>query len=171
MQNSIRQSVIENRKSACLVCGAVEAHELYPGILRCGACGYVFADIQLSEDELRALYDERFFNGVAYSDYAGDERVLRKNFRLRLCALRRFTNATRHRNLLEIGSAYGFFLDEARRFFSHVEGIDITDAGTTFALEKLKLNVAQAEFLAQDYPERRFDVVCLWDTYRASRQT
>lgn len=120
--------------------------------------------MQLSADELRALYDERFFTGVAYSDYAGDERVLRKNFRLRLRILRRFTNDARHRRLMEIGSAYGFFLDEARKFFPHVEGIDITDAGTVFARERLGLNVSQADFLAEDYARRRFDVVCLWDT-------
>src|SRR2546421_5559853 len=126
----------------CIVCGSTElAAPLYRGIVRCGACGYISADMRLTDEELFALYNEGFFSGAEFSDYAADEKFFRKNFRLRLRALRKFLDPARHRRLLEIGSAYGFFLAEARRAFPHVEGIDITTAGVAHARARFNLDV------------------------------
>jgi hypothetical protein len=151
--------------AACIVCGAVsQAVPLYRGILRCGICGYVFADMRLTDDELFALYNEDFFTGDEFSDYAADERFFRKNFQLRYKELKRFIDPGRHQRLLEIGSAYGFFLDEVRHDFASVQGIDITDAGVLYAREHFKLQVVQADFLAHDYGAQKFDIVCMWDT-------
>ena len=36
---------------ACVVCGGTSASTLYEGILRCDACGHVFADTRLSDEE------------------------------------------------------------------------------------------------------------------------
>jgi predicted TPR repeat methyltransferase len=152
-------------ETRCIICGSTDAAApLYRGILRCGACGYVSADMRLSDEELFALYNEGFFTGAEFSDYAADENFFRKNFRLRLKELKKFIAPARHRRLLEIGSAYGFFLAEARNTFAHVEGIDITAAGVAYARDHFKLNVVQADFLAHDYGAERFDVVCMWDT-------
>src|SRR6266436_2614240 len=149
----------------CLVCGSTEpAAHLYHGILRCRACGYVFADMRLTDEELFALYDERFFTGAEFSDYAADEKFFRKNFRRRFEELKTFLDPARHRSLLEIGSAYGFFLDTVRDEFTSVQGIDITEAGVRYARDRFKLDVAQADFLAHDFGARKFDVVCMWDT-------
>ena len=137
---------------------------LYRGILRCGICGYVFADNRLTDEELFALYNEGFFTGVEFSDYAADERFFRKNFRLRYKELKRFIDPGRHKRLLEIGSAYGFFLDEVRNEFASVQGIDITDAGVRAARERFGLDVVQADFLAHDYGAQKFDIICMWDT-------
>jgi len=154
----------------CIVCEANDAAPLYPGILRCRACGYVFADMRLTDEELFRLYNEEFFTGAEFSDYAADAKFFRKNFALRLRELNKFLDPARHRRLLEIGCAYGFFLDVARREFAHVEGIDITDAGVRYAREELRLDVVQADFLAHDYGARKFDVVCMWDTIEHLRE-
>lgn len=155
----------------CVVCGRDDAAApLYPGILKCRACGYVFADMRLTDEELFQLYNEEFFTGAEFSDYAADAKFFRKNFALRLRALKKFLDPARHRRLLEIGCAYGFFLDVARDEFERVEGIDITDAGVRFARDELKLDVAQADFLAHDYGARKFDVVCMWDTIEHLRE-
>jgi SAM-dependent methyltransferase len=152
-------------KTRCIVCGNTQAPApLYRGIVRCTACGYVSADMRLTDEELFALYNEGFFSGAEFSDYAADEKFFRKNFRLRLRALKKFLDPARHRRLLEIGSAYGFFLDEVRREFAHIEGIDITTEGVAHARARFKLDVVQGDFLAHDYGARRFDVVCMWDT-------
>jgi SAM-dependent methyltransferase len=154
----------------CIVCDARQAETLYEGILRCGACGYVFADMRLSDEELFRLYNEEFFTGAEFSDYASDEQFFRKNFELRFKELSRFLDPARHRRLLEIGSAYGFFLDTVRRRFETAEGIDITDAGTAHARERFGLDVVQADFLAHDYGPKKFDVVCMWDTVEHLRE-
>ncbi len=154
----------------CIVCARDEGAPLYPGILRCRACGYVFADMRLTDEELFKLYNEEFFTGAEFSDYAADAKFFRKNFALRLRELKKFLDPARHRRLLEIGCAYGFFLDVARDEFARVEGIDITDAGVRYAREELKLDVVQADFLAHDYGARKFDVVCMWDTIEHLRE-
>ncbi|MDQ1557550.1 MAG: hypothetical protein QOD32_610 [Pyrinomonadaceae bacterium] len=155
----------------CVVCGRDDAATpLYPGILRCRACGYVYADMRLTDEELFALYNEEFFTGAEFSDYAADAKFFRKNFALRLRELKKFLDPARHRRLLEIGCANGFFLDVARDEFEHVEGIDITDEGTRYARDELKLDVVQADFLAHDYGARKFDVVCMWDTIEHLRE-
>ncbi len=152
------------------MCAATDAAPLYRGILKCRACGYIFADMRLTDEELFELYNEEFFTGAEFSDYAADAKFFRKNFRLRFRELKKFLDPARHQNLLEIGSAYGFFLDVVRDEFASVQGIDITDAGVRFAREELKLDVVQADFLAHDYGARKFDVVCMWDTIEHLRE-
>lgn len=154
-----------NATDECIVCGiAGKAAPLYCGIRRCVACGYVGADIRLTDAELFALYNEQFFTGAEFSDYAADEQFFRKNFQLRYRELKKFIDPVRHKRLLEIGSAYGFFLDTVRAEFVSVQGIDITDAGIAHAREHFQLDVVQADFLAHDYGAQKFDVVCMWDT-------
>ncbi len=161
---AVRGETVFLKSVNCIVCAGAAAEPLYEGILRCRTCRYVFADQELSDEDLFELYGERFFTGDEYSDYLSDERIYRRNFRRRLKALRSFVDPTRHRDLFEIGSAYGFFLDEARNYFASVEGMDITDAGVRHARERLGLNVRQGDFLAADFGARKFDVVCMWDT-------
>jgi ubiquinone/menaquinone biosynthesis C-methylase UbiE len=149
----------------CLVCGSTKpAARLYRGILRCRTCNYVYADMCLTDEELFALYDERFFSGAEFSDYADDEKFFRKNFRLRINELKCFLDPARHKSLLEIGSAYGFFLDAVRDEFESVQGIDITEAGVRYARDRFKLDVVQADFLIHDFGAKKFDLVCMWDT-------
>jgi len=148
----------------CQVCKHDTSEQLYPGILKCSECGYVFAEMRLTDEELFAIYNQQFFEDAEFGQYAGDEVFFRKNFRLRLRELKKFIDPERHRRLLEIGSAYGFFLDEVRDEFASVEGIDVTDEGVRHAREKLGLNVLHADYLKHDYGEQKFDVVCMWDT-------
>ncbi|MEJ7615370.1 MAG: class I SAM-dependent methyltransferase [Pyrinomonadaceae bacterium] len=132
--------------------------------MRCTRCGYVFADSALTDQDFYRLYNDGYFCGGAYTDYVKDERVLRKNFRARARVIQALGEPQRHRRLLEIGSAYGFFLKEVENQYASVEGIDITEAGTRFAREELQLSVVQGDFLDHDYGSVKFDVICLWDT-------
>ena len=89
--------------------------------------------------------------------------MLQKNFRLRLRTLNQFLDPARHHSLLEIGSAYGFFLELVEDRFDAV-GIDIAEDGTRYAKDFLQLNVIRDDYLAHDFGGHYFDVVCLWDT-------
>jgi 2-polyprenyl-3-methyl-5-hydroxy-6-metoxy-1,4-benzoquinol methylase len=153
-----------NTERACIICGGAEIKPFNDAVSQCRACGYIFAETKLTESEIAALYEEHLFTGGAFSDYLADEKFLRKNFANRLRVLDRFLDPKRHRNLIEIGSAYGIFLDMARDKFASVRGMDVTDAGVKYAKERFKLNVEQANFLAHDFGSEKFDVVCMWDT-------
>ena len=76
-----------------------------------------------------------------------DRAIIQKNFRLRLATLERFLDPARHRRLLEVGCAYGFFLDLARGRFETATGIDITEDGVRYARETLGLDAVQGDLL------------------------
>lgn len=136
----------------------------FPGLLRCGACGHVAADMELSAEELSRLYGHDYFHGKEYADYLAEAPALCANFRARLRVLLRHLPPDRRGSLLEIGSAYGLFLDLARREFREVRGIDISEEGVRHAREQLGIDVRQGDFLGLDLQGRQYDAVCLWDT-------
>lgn len=134
--------------------------ELYPrqGIVRCPACGLIFYDGQVAPQE---LYGEDYFAGGEYLDYVGDRRILQRNFSGRVRELRRLAPEGR---LLEIGSAFGFFLDLARRHWD-VKGLDVSPDAVAYMRDTLGIAAFDAgDFL--DLPDEpdRYDVICLWDT-------
>ncbi len=148
----------------CLVCdGALAAHDRLPGLLRCSGCTFVTADVQLDDEDLRALYGEDYFHGEEYADYVAEGPELRVNFRRRLASLLELQPEQERGRLYEIGAAYGFFLDEARHAYREVAGIDITEAGPAYARDVLGLDVASGDYLETKLPEQ-VDALCLWDT-------
>lgn len=148
----------------CIICKGTNAVPFYSGLLKCQGCGHVFADLHLDEKELSEIYRKDYFFGNEYSDYIADKDVLQKNFKLRLRILKKYIDPYYHKSLIEIGSAYGFFLDVVRHDFDSVQGIDITEDGVRYAREKLNLNILHGDFLGVDLDNQKFDVVCLWDT-------
>jgi 2-polyprenyl-3-methyl-5-hydroxy-6-metoxy-1,4-benzoquinol methylase len=144
----------------CILCGRdATAHFLYPGILRCPSCGFVYADTQLSADELQNLYQRNYFFGNEYLNYLDDKPALQKNFGARLRTLLKYSSGGK---LFEIGCAYGFFLELARRHWS-VEGCDISVPATEEA-RRNGLHVTCGDFLSLPLAHQQYDVVAMWDT-------
>ena len=154
----------------CLICRGTDTEPLYKGLLRCRNCQYIFAELKLSDEELARLYDHTLFKHGEFFYYESDRKYLTKNFRLRYRTLRRYIDPARHQRLLEIGSAYGFFLDVVRNDFQELLGIDLTDEGVRYTREELGLPAVQDDFLKHDFGARRFDVVCMWDTIEHVRR-
>jgi SAM-dependent methyltransferase len=151
-------------KRQCLVCdsGMAPAPNL-PGLLVCHACTFVSADLDLSADELRALYGADYFHGAEYSDYLADRAVAEKQFRIRLRQVLAYVPERRRSSLFEIGCAYGFFLAVAREEFRDVSGVDISEPAVAWARENLGVRATACDF--NDYViENSPDAVCMWDT-------
>jgi len=147
----------------CLVCDHDLGGSRYPGLLQCSACGFITADADLSNDDLAALYSEKYFSGEEYSDYVADKHTIQRNFRNRIKVLLRYVAEPGSKRLFEIGSAYGFFLDVARQSFKEVAGIDISSAAAAHARSSLGLRVSEGDFLNHDL-NGQVDVACMWDT-------
>ena len=95
-------------------------------IVRCSSCGLGRTWPAESFDP-KAFYRASYFQaGVAdgYADYVGSETILRLEFRRVVADLLRL-GVGRDR-LLEFGCAYGFLLEEAKPYFKHVHGIEIS---------------------------------------------
>lgn len=121
--------------ASCPACAAPEtrvgASVVYEvrgfAIARCPGCGLGRTRLPPGFDPL-ALYDEGYFQGAqddGYADYRGSERILRAEFRSALAHLRR--EGARAGKLVEVGCAYGYFLDEAAGSFE-VHGTEVAEA-------------------------------------------
>jgi len=144
----------------CLVCDHVGLDPHWDILLRCPACGFLTARLDEPVDA-RAIYDSDYFTGQEYLDYAADEAFFKKNFRKRLRDILRRKPAGR---LLEIGTAYGFFLDLARQHFD-VLGFELNRQAARYAREHFGLDVRTDDFLTVE-PETigpPVDVTVMWD--------
>lgn len=147
---------------ACRVCEGTAGYERVFGQLeRCRSCGFVtFRDYD--RGQLQEIYNDDYFAGSEYPDYVGQQDALRRSMRWHLKQMARY--GPRRGSLLEVGCAYGLFLDEARAHFGLVAGVDICEAPTAYAREKLSLQARCGDFLRMDFGDQRFDTVCFWDT-------
>ena len=125
----------EIRFLTCPSCGGARPHAyLYSkngcDILRCELCGLGRAET--TNFDPSTFYTGDYFNGRkadGYADYAGAEMVLRREFARTLAFVRRFCPQGR---LIEIGCAYGFFLQEAKPWFD-VAGIEPAEEAAVYA--------------------------------------
>jgi SAM-dependent methyltransferase len=147
----------------CLVCNGGLGPSRYAGLLQCVGCGFITADVYLSARELTNLYGSNYFHGEEYSDYLADQNTIKRNFRARLNVLLRYVKDPADKQLFEIGSAYGLFLNVARQYFQSVQGIDVSQPAVEYARSELKVNVSQGDFLDHSL-DRPIDVACMWDT-------
>lgn len=150
--------------SECIVCHHLDVKPKYSGLVQCNNCRHIFSDVNVDDKEIFDLYKNSYFFGEEYKDYLADKTVIQKNFKLRLKTLEKFLDPQRHQNLLEIGCAFGFFLEMVRSRFNTVLGIDISDEGIAYSKKELGLNAVRDDFLKHDFHHDKFDVICLWDT-------
>lgn len=120
---------------SCVACGGVAARPLYTvngfDVVQC-SCGLARTAVPADFDPA-SIYTEAYFQGGhhdGYADYAGSRDALRAEFRRTLDAL-----PVRAGKLIEVGCAYGFFLDEAATRFD-VCGVEVADAARNACEER-----------------------------------
>ncbi len=157
---------ISLQSEACFACQTVVCPQFlfsvkgFP-ILRCPSCGLGWT-VTSPEFDPANIYTRGYFQGEqpdGYVDYQGSHAELATEFRslLRDMAAAGKTNG----KLLEVGCAYGFFLDEARQSFD-VSGIELAE-DAVLACQARGLEVvryADETFYARRGP---FDVVVMLD--------
>ncbi len=131
----------------------------FPGkqIVRCPRCGLIF---YTGGTEGVDLYGHDYFAGGEYFDYLADKRVIQRNFSRQIPRLLRLAPRGR---LLEVGSAYGFFLELAGAHWE-VLGIEVSAQGVRHARETLGVPSLQADFLDLPDEPQAYDLICMWDT-------
>lgn len=162
--SSLQGSSAEPNLNKCIICNSRQTKPLYRDILKCSNCGHIFCSLPLDEKKNLELYGKDYFFGDEYNDYLADRKVFEKNFGRRFKVLKRFIDPLRHRRLLEIGCAYGFFLSLVKSRFEKVLGMDISEDAIRYARDKLRLDCFSADFLRHDFGGEKFDIVCMWDT-------
>jgi SAM-dependent methyltransferase len=140
----------------CIACGGSSLKPIYAGLFQCQHCKHAAAP---SGVHLQELYTADYFLGGEYRNYLDDKKVLQRNFRNRLRVLDRFLT-TDHQKLLEIGCAYGFFLELAKDRFRYATGVDVASSALRHARAN-GLSVFHGNLLESDL--LGYDVACLWD--------
>jgi 2-polyprenyl-3-methyl-5-hydroxy-6-metoxy-1,4-benzoquinol methylase len=146
-----------------MVCHGRYAPSTLPGLKQCTSCGFITADLAISDDELTALYGKDYFHGDEYRNYVSEEESLKANFRRRIQTLAQIIPDLREKRIFEIGCAYGFFLDEVRGAVRSAQGIDIVEDGTRFARDVKQVDAITGNYLDFE-PAGSVDVITMWDT-------
>src|SRR5207249_5299251 len=94
---------------------------------QCQYCQLIFANLKLSENDILEIYKDQYFAGKAYLNYAEEKKALQLNFQKRIKEFLPFIENPKSKSLFEIGSAYGFFLELAKKKFHFVAGVDVND--------------------------------------------
>ena len=119
----------------CPVCGELRIHTFMwmknnYNVYRCNSCGLGRADAR--DFDPGSFYNEAYYSGGCadgYVDYKGAENAIRREFRSTVELIRRLGPGSG--KLLEVGCAYGFFLQEAKPYYD-VMGVEQAVDAVTF---------------------------------------
>jgi len=142
----------------CLLCGNNEIVPYFKGLLKCTSCNFVTTDLDIDASDIQKIYSKKYFFGDEYVDYMKDKEILQVNFRRKLESILGYKN---NGLLVEIGCAYGFFLELAKQYFE-VKGYEICQDAVDYA-KGLSLDVESGDFLKANIPENSVDVITMWD--------
>ena len=148
--------------SACVCCGEAEWLPKYRVLRECKSCGFIRADMDLTHEQVRKLYQEDYFQGEEYGDYLADQDSHRKNFAARLKTIRRITGDIS--SLFEIGCAYGFWLDQCQKAGIDCAGVDVCAEPVRHARMEMGQNAQLGDFLSIPLEKGRYQSYCMWDT-------
>lgn len=157
----------------CCVCRH-EGRPIYDldpfGVVRCPTCSLVFISPRLTSDALQRLYDDvAYFEGdggvYGCEGRFGPAMALQRRWMAGRLALaeRELGRPPAGARLLEVGCAYGLFLEQARGRGFEVTGVELSHNAAEQARAQRGLTVHSTHVcnapLAGPY-----DVVCAWDT-------
>jgi len=129
-------------------------------IYECQKCKTKIMNIIINKKD---IYTEKYFT-KDYSkqygkSYINDKDNIRKFAKKRLKIINKLIS--NKNSLLDIGCAYGFFLEEAKKYFKNITGIEINKEATEYARKVLKLNVINKDLNMLPI-NKKYDVITLW---------
>lgn len=133
-------------------------------ILRCGECGVVFRENQVDRATARSLYDDDGYLETPYFEAlkVGHRRDV-EPWLLYNHALSRLETLTQGRRLLDVGAAYGAFMELARERGWEVSGLDVSAKACGYAARERALEVFNGTLEEARFPTGHFAAVTLWD--------
>jgi SAM-dependent methyltransferase len=135
---------------------------------RCRTCGNAFVPDAAVPEGLEALYAPSYFAGgseTGYPTYLADAPIIERNFARRLRLLGSFVPRGR---LLDVGSAYGFFLKVAREAGWEAMGVEIAAECAAAGARLAGVPVLAGDFLEAELPGS-FDAVTMFDVLEHMR--
>lgn len=143
--------------SRCLLCDSerIQGADSEFNLWHCQACGYVFDNPRPTLDALVRFYSKP----GKYDSWLDAEAPRNRLWKRRL---RKLLKHAGRRNLLDVGTGTGQFLNVAKPYFTHVTGTEVSQSGLSVAREKYNLDVASGELEVCDLPRSSFDTITLF---------
>ena len=155
----------------CIICGQnrTKIFTVNNGfnLVRCLNDDLIYVNPQPDKDDYDRFYGspDYFLRGeqeLGYADYMADKEAIYKNGQVIIDAIKKFCKSGK---LLDIGCAYGFSLDVARRSGFDVWGNDLNREAVRYASETLNMTNARPGYLKDmDYENDFFDVAMMLGT-------
>lgn len=136
--------------------------ELHFGV--CSTCSTLYANPRMTVESLRTLYDsEEFFEGkeqnLNYYSFLAGETYLRRTAKGRID---RFKGLAKGKRLLEVASAAGFFLAEAKAAGFDAEGVEFSGPMARYASERWEVPVTAGSIEEVELQPEAYDVIASW---------
>ena len=138
-------------------------------IVRCKSCGLVYVSPRDAFNRIVRLYSHPYFElekfarkyRTGYRNYVADRELHAAYFRKKVREIRRHTSGGR---LLDVGTAFGYFLEEARQAGFDGWGIDVSEYAATEAGKRLGKRILKGTLKDAELPAESFDVVTAFQT-------
>lgn len=136
-------------------------------LYHCAHCGLIFYDFKNDYAKfLEKQYSKGYFTGEvklrSYSDYGKDESIIKKNMKW---YLNKILEIKKQGRILDVGCAYGYFLELAKEKGFEVFGIDPSDYAVKHAKRKFGKRVQKSFLEVADFPSNYFDVITMFDVF------
>jgi 2-polyprenyl-3-methyl-5-hydroxy-6-metoxy-1,4-benzoquinol methylase len=154
---------------ACAICAGRDTRHLYAksgyGIAACVRCGLVYANPRAPSEKILARYNRDYF----WNEYLPSLGAANGTFDLtqfdtrHAPLLRLMAERAPGRRLLEVGCGAGFFLKAAARAGWQVEGIELSDEASRFAVERLQLPIRRERAETAPIAPGSFEAAAMFD--------
>lgn len=131
---------------------------------KCKSCGMLYIrDGETDAKPHHERYDSDYFkdtlkkNLTGYMNYEKQSRPLRMNFRALLSRIHPYLLPGSPLSMLDVGCAYGFLLDEARKIGMSVHGLDLSESAVQW-MEK-HLAIKGTVGLSSEAPQGPYDLI------------
>ncbi len=131
----------------------------------CSNCNALYANPRITVESLRSLYaSSSYFQGgdddnFDYSDFIGSERYLRLTARDRISRIQKYCQTGK---MLEVASAAGFFLIEAKNAGYDVSGVEFSAPMAEYASKRWSVKVIPESIELVDLPTGEYDAIASW---------
>lgn len=135
-------------------------------IYKCEECKLLWIK-GITNQDIASFYGQSYFESdsiIGYKNYLADEENHRKNARALIKEVSKITDLT-NSLILDLGCAFGFFLDEARKLKNcNIYGIEISQYAHEHARKYLGPNIYNCEIASCHFEPNFFDAVFLIGT-------
>lgn len=152
------------KKLTCSICGSSSVISINKNkesyLCRCKNCKLLFREYFAP---LPTDYGADYFEGDYKKQYGKTYKEDKDNLsalaQRRLDIIKRFKNSG---NVLDLGSAFGFFLNTAKDYGYSVSGVEISGYASEYCKNELGIDVENKTLTDYNFIENNFDVITAW---------